>query len=180
MMKMLGVVLVAIPMLMARTGLTTDGEKYLAEARSRVTRIEKTIDASLADPKAAQAAADHLLASKRFLDNVQKEQPSSKEAAALQKKADVLLAKLEPALLKSAITTRLENVADVIASLEKDLAGPLDAKVASSVENRFEMLRDMVKEVLEKDPANAKAKEYSAKENALWQSYRAQREKETK
>ena len=177
MLKMIGVLVVVVPLLMARTGLTTDGEKYLAEARTRVARIEKTIDAALADPKAAQAAADHLLSSKRFLDNVQKEQPASKEAAALQKRADVLLARLEPALLKTAIATRLESVEDVLASLEKDLAGPLDEKVAFSVENRFEQLRGMVKDVLEKDPSNVKAKELSAKENALWQTYREQREK---
>ncbi len=170
-------VLAAVAALAAKTGLSGDGEKYLAEAKKRIARIEKSVEADAKDPVKARASADDLLASKRFLDNVQQEQPKSSEAAALQKKADALLKRLEPALLSQAIVQRLEDVDQVIASIEKDLSlASRDASADESLRGRFDVLRDMVKDVLAKDPANARAKAAAEKENALWQKYRAQRE----
>lgn len=167
----------AIGMLAVQGGLSGDGSKYLAEAKKRIARIEKSVTADAKDVEKARADVDDLLASKRFLDNVQKEQPKNGEAAALQKKADALLKRLEPTLLKQAIVERLDDVDQVIASIEKDLSvAKRDTVADESLRGRFDMLRDMVKDVLVKDPANTRAKAAADKENELWQKYRAQRE----
>ena len=174
--KLLGLALLAGPLMVARTGLTADGQKYLAEARKRITTIEKTIGAAKADPAKADAAKDDLLASKRFLDNVQTEQPKHAEAAKLQKKADKLLAQLQPALLKTAIADRLGHIDEMLATIQKELAAPRDAAADERLRDHFDMLRQMVHEVLEKEPANTRALAAREKENDLWQKYRQQRE----
>lgn len=175
--KLLSLVVVAGPLMVARTGLTPDGQKYLAEAKKRITAIENTIETTRTDPVKADEAKENLLASKRFLDNVQVEQPKNAEAAALQKKADELLAKLTPVLLRTAIEERNANIQELIATIEKELAAPSrDAGADERLRDHFDMLRQMVREVLEKEPANSKALAARDRENALWQQYREQRE----
>ena len=176
-LKVLCLVVVAVPLIAAKTGLTPDGSKYLAAAKDRIAKVEKDIDAAAADPKKADAAKDDLLASKRFLDNVQKEQPKNAQAAALQKKADTLLAKIKPTLLKVAIADRLVNIEELVGIIEKEMAAPSrDAGADEKLRDHFDMLRQMVREVLEKEPANTKAVAFRDKENALWDTYRQQRE----
>lgn len=176
-LKVFCLVLVVVPLMAAKTGLTPDGSKYLAEAKKRITRIEKDIDTSKNDPAKADAAKDDLLASKRFLDNVQAEQPKNAEAAALQKKADTLLAKIKPTLMKVAIADRLVNIEELVGIIEKEMAAPRrDAGADEKLRDHFDMLRQMVREVLEKEPANVKAVAFRDKENALWDTYRQQRE----
>lgn len=175
MLKLFATVLVLVPLMAAKGTLSSDGQKYLAAAKTRIAKVEKTIAPSASDPEKARAAADDLLASKRFLDNVQQEAPKHGEAASLQKKADVLLAKLEPVLLKDAIGQRLSDVDEVIASIEKDLASPRrSAEKDDALRNRFDMLRDMVKQVLANEPKNERALAAANKENELWQKFREQ------
>ncbi len=177
MTKFLSGLLVLAPLLMARTGLTTDGEKYMAEAKKRIVKIEKEIDADAADPAKAAAATDDLLASKRFLDNVQKEQPKSAEAAKLQTKADALLAKLQPTMLQTAIKSRLDEVDSVLGRIETDVNAPTrDASTEQALNIRFEDLRGMVHDVLAKDPNNTRALADKQRENDLWQKYQQQRQ----
>lgn len=175
-LKLLGLAVLAGPLMVAKTGLTPDGTKYLAEAKKRIAAVERTITTAKADPVKADAAKDDLLASKRFLDNVQVEQPKHKEAAALQKKADVLLAQIKPTLLKTAIAGRLENIEELTTIIEKELASSRDAGADEKLRDHFDMLRQMVREVLEKEPANTKALAFRDKENKLWKSYQQQRE----
>ena len=175
--KLLALALVAAPLMAAKTGLTPDGTKYLAEAKKRIAAVEKTIDAAKADPAKAEAAKDDLLASKRFLDNVQTEQPKNAEAAALQKKADALLGQIKPTLVTVAIADRLANIEELLGIIEKELAQTGREQAADErLRDHFDMLRDMVRQVLEKEPANTKALAFRDKENALWNTYRQQRE----
>lgn len=177
--KLLALALVAFPLtaMAAKTGLTPDGTKYLAEAKKRIAAVEKTIATAKSDPAQADKAKDDLLASKRFLDNVQLEQPKHAEAAALQKKADSLLAQIKPTLLKTAIADRLVNIEELLGIIEKELAQTGREQTADErLRDHFDMLRDMVHQVLEKDPANTKALAFRDKENALWNTYRQQRE----
>lgn len=175
-LKTVAVVLLAAPLMIAAK-LTPDGEKYLAEAKKRITNVEKNLATTKGDAKKSQDAVDALLASKRFLDNVQTEQPQHKDAAALQKKADVLLEQLKPTLLKEQIATRLGNIDEMIAMIEKDLAAKSrDAAADEKLRADFDLLRTMVRQVLDKDPANSRAQAQADKENALWQQYRQQRE----
>ena len=96
--------ILALPLLLARTnGLSANGSKYLDEAEKRITRISHEIDADAADAAKANAAKDDLLPSKRFLDNVQKEEPANVKAVKLQADADKLLERLRPTLLKAEI-----------------------------------------------------------------------------
>ena len=175
--KLFAVALLAGPLMVARTGLTADGEKYLAEARKRIATVEKSIAASKDDPAKAEDAKDDLLASKRFLDNVQVEQPKHAEAATLQKKADSLLEQLKPTLLKVAIENRTQHIEELVVIIEKELkAQSRDAAADETLRDHFDMLRQMVHEVLEKEPANSRALAARDAENAMWQQYRQQRE----
>jgi len=181
MTKLLAATLLAVPLMMARTTLTSDGEKYLTEAKARITRIEKSVTEDVKDPAATQKSVDDLLASKRFLDRVLEEQPKNVEASALQKKADGLLKKLEPAMVKKAVAQRLIDIQDVLTTIDKDLALATRTDVQDeSLRERFDMLRGMVKQVLEKEPANAEALKFRDQENSAWNKYRAQREASNK
>ena len=176
-MRHLALLLLALSLLAAKPALTSDGAKYLAEAKKRITRIESEIASAKADAEKAARAKKDLLASKRFLDNVQLEQPAHPEAGALQKKADALLAELRPAIVKSAVERRTADIEDAIGVIEKELAAtPRDAVADERLRDHFEMLRAMVREVLEAEPANAKALAARERENSLWERYRAQRE----
>ena len=176
-LNLLAVVLLAAPLMAAKTGLTSDGAKYLAEAKKRITAIEKTIATTKNDPAKADAAKDDLLASKRFLDNVQVEQPKHAEAAALQKKADTLLAQLKPTLMKVAVAQRLENIQELVGIIEKELQQTgREQSADEKIRDHFDMLRQMVKEVLDAEPKNTQALAFADKENDLWNAYRTQRE----
>jgi hypothetical protein len=176
-LKLLGLAVLAGPLMVAKTGLTPDGSKYLAEAQKRIAAVEKNIAAAKTDPVKADAAKDDLLASKRFLDNVQAEQPKNTQAAALQKKADGLLAQIKPTLLKVAIADRLVNIEELTTIIEKELAMTgRELAADEKLRDHFDMLRQMVREVLEKEPANTKALAFRDKENALWDRYQQQRE----
>ncbi len=166
----------AAPLLALSGGLTGDGETYLAEAKRRIERIERSVADDAKDAGRAAASTDDLLASKRFLDNVQLEQPKHKEAAELQRRADRLLDRLQPALVRAAIERRLAEIAELTASIEKDLAGPRDARGDERLRERFEMLRNGVRSILEKEPANAAALAARDRENELWRTFREQRE----
>ena len=167
----------AVALLMARSGLTTDGSKYLDEAKKRIAAVEKSIDADVADAAKASAATDDLLASKRFLDNVQKEQPKNAEAVKLQAKADSLLTKLQPTMLATAIKSRLDEVDSTLKKIETDVnATPRDASVERALDTRFDDLRAMMKDILAKDPSNTRAIEDKKRENDLWQKLLSQRQ----
>lgn len=174
--KFLAGLLVIVPM-MARSGLTSDGEKYLAEAKKRIVKVEKDLSAEMADPARARAATDDLLSSKRFLDNVQKEQPKNKQAAKLQAEADKLLAKLQPTVLKATIQEHLDEVDQVLGKIEKDLSvASRDERADQLLTTRFDGVRTLVKEVLAKDPQNERALQEKQREEQLWDKYQAQRE----
>lgn len=166
-----------VALLMARSSLSTDGTKYLDEAKKRITTVEKAIDADVADPAKAAAATDDLLASKRFLDNVQKEQPKNAEAQKLQAKADTLLAKLQPTMLATAIKSRLDEIDSTLKKIESDVNAPTrDASVERALDTRFDDLRAMMKDILAKDPNNARALADKQRENELWQKLQSQRQ----
>ena len=169
--------LLALPLLNARTaGLSTDSSKYLAEAEKRITRISREIDADVADPAKAVAAKDDLLASKRFLDSVQKEEPANVKAVSLQSDADKLLEKLRPTLLKMEIARALDETDKVLASIESRLAATSrDARAEEALMDEFDGVRSKVKDVLAKEPANDRALKLREREEQAWKKFDEQR-----
>ncbi|HVO30434.1 MAG TPA: hypothetical protein VMV18_06850 [bacterium] len=135
------------------------------------------LDADKADPAKAAAATEDLLSSKRFLDNVQKEQPKNADAAKLQAQADKLLEALKPTMLKAEIDRQLTELDGVLGKIEAQLGvATRDAAAEREMDNRFDGVRAGLKAVLEKDPKNERALAEKTREDALWQKLLQQRQ----